>query len=341
MEQIKYPLWKKRNELHRPSAFAVLVMILAATALSAITAAGIGGMLCTGLAGCAFALLLSSVRGFIPWIALPLSFGCAFLLTGDILLSACVLLYVPVGIILAYCAYTERGLSVTVAALTVALLLSMGAILTVSVTELFSQSIKESYKSLGAELEKSLFDMFSALSYPAPDGEVYTIPEETVAALIEMSVMILPAVIVVTCQLLAYVTAKIFKSLDSSFGTRALFAGKEYGVTLSLPCAVIYLVSVAVSFFATEASVIAYSAINLIYILMPAAAIVGFKLLFYKNGFLRRNREGRRNGLMLGMIIFLAVMSPIAFVQLLCSVSCIYIVVRAFFAFRNRKNDTE
>ncbi len=339
MEQTKYPLWKNRNELKRPSLPVAVLMVIAAVALSAITAAGFGGMFCTGLAGCAFALLLVSVRGFIPWITIPLSFGCAFLLTGDIILSLCVLLYVPVGIILAYCAFTERNLSVTVAALTVAILISMGAIFTVSVTELYGQSVAESYRSFWAEMKKSLFEMFSQMKYPSADGEAYAIPEEIISALIETAVMILPAVVVVTCEALAYITARIFRSILFAFGPGTAFAQKDYGITISVPCAVIYLASVAVSFFATEASVIAYSAINLAYILMPACAVAGFKLLFRRDGIIRRKREGRRNGIWIGIMIFLAVMSPIAFVQMLSSFACIFTVARAIIALKSRSDE--
>ncbi|MBE6587904.1 MAG: hypothetical protein E7647_05765 [Ruminococcaceae bacterium] len=338
MENVKYPLWEGRQSLHRPGVPMIIAVLLVTVVLSAITAVGFGGILCTGLAGCTFALLLSSVRGFIPWLCLPLSFGAALLMSGDVMLSLCSLFFVPLGVILAYCAFTERGLSVTVAALTVGVLLAMGALLTVSVAELYEGSLKECYSAFGADVKQSLEEIFSAMKLPSADGEIYSLPGEAVTALMETAVMILPAVIVVTCEAIAYVIARAFKLLAGLFGIGALFAKKSYSITVSVPASIIYILSLAVSYFVTEASVIAYSAVNLAYILMPACAVAGFNYILGREGILRKGLAGGGRVMIIIAVVFMIFMSPVSFIGIMAMFGCIYTIYRAI---ASRKKETK
>ena len=339
MEQTKYPLWENRKSIGKPPVSFTVALVALTIILSSVTAGGFGGMFCTGLAGCAFAFLLVLRNSIIPWITLPLSFGVAFILSGDILLSLCILLYVPIGIVLAYCLFTERNLSVTVAALTVVTLVAMAAIFTVSLVQLYSAGIQESYKTFAKEAKESLFEMFSMMKVPTADGESYILPEETVAGLIEAAIMVMPAVIVVTCELLAYVTAKIFRAISKRL-IPVFVLEKENGITVSVPCAFIYLISVGVSFFATEASVVAYSALNLAFILMPFCAVFGFVRLLGKGGIMRNKLSGKKRGILIAVMAFLIILSPISFIQMLSTYACIFVIFKAYFE-RKKKSEQD
>ncbi|MBQ4066119.1 MAG: hypothetical protein IJD22_00615 [Clostridia bacterium] len=303
-------------------------MLLATVVLSALTAKGLGGLFCIGIAGAFFGALLTTVRRPVIWLAVPVSFGGAYLLSGDLLLSLSVLLFVPVGFILAYALFFEKSFSVSVVCLTVVLLASMGLMVLVSVTEAYEGTVRQAAGAFLGDIESYFREAFASVSYPMADGQTYSLPAETVDRLIETAVMILPAVAVVTCELLAYVIAKLFRAIVIRSGFRFMLGDRSGEVTVSVGASVVYLISAAVSFFVTKASVIAYSAVNITYIFLPAMAIVGFKMLFGRRGFFRSRRQGPGRIMMIVAVAFLIFMSPIGFLQMLAVLAAVYTVGR-------------
>ena len=127
---------------------------------------------------------------------------------------------------------------------------------------------------------------------------------------------VLCALCAVLCELLAYGSAKLFRLLSLIFKTDGFFNG-PWRVRVALPTSVIFTVCYFVCLIATGNSksdvlnIIAYSAENLMLILMPLSAISGFHAMFSKGGSFR---SARSTGTRVFMIVMCAVfffMSPL------------------------------
>ncbi len=343
MNNNKYPLWEKRFELPRLNPILALIFILAITGLCALTALGLGGLPSTGVAGAAFAFLLLTVRNPLPALALPLSFLAAYLISGDLLSSLSSLLFVPAGVLLAYTVFTNRSLSASVVALTAIIIVSMAAYLTLAVTQIYGESIKESYLALGADIKEQIFEIFRLFSYEDPQGkEVFALSDEVISNLMETSVMLLPSCIVMVCQLIAYGSAKLVKLFSHIFGFDHLFCDNPYHVTLSAPAGAIFIISYAISFLSIEASVVAYSALNLTYIIMPLAAIAGFHYIFGKDGFFRSVASKKTRIIFIVTCAVCIFMSPFSVVPLLAMFGSFGSVGKAVGTYiKNKKSKTD
>ena len=80
------------SDLPRIKPIASAVLAAAAALLSATAAAVLGSGLLLCLAGAAMAYLFAAGRGFIPVLALPMSYLFAYLFTGDAIRSLTALL---------------------------------------------------------------------------------------------------------------------------------------------------------------------------------------------------------------------------------------------------------
>lgn len=341
MSEINESLWKRRRELPSANVPLSIVFIMITAALSAVTSMGFGGMFCIGVAGASFGFLLSVRRDLLVWITPLVSFGCAFAVSGSLYSALATLFYIPVGIVLAMALFTRRKLSFTVAVITVLLFIAMGVLFVIALASAYEGGIKECFNAFMDDTRASLNEAFSLISYKGQDGEVYHLSGKDVELLIESAVMIMPSVVVLTCQLLAYICTRIYRGLFRRLGFEALFFGHRFELTLSLPAAIVYFVSYALSSFAGSSSVLFYSAVNITYILMPAAAIAGFKSVFAKDGLFRvRVRPSSR----IFFIVMCAValfLSPLALIQFFAMFGSGLIMWRAFFSAmieKKRKN---
>lgn len=337
----KYILWERRRGMPQPGIAVQVLMSLAIIAFSALTALapGLIGVFFTGLSGAFFAFLLCTAKKPFYWLTAPLSYAAAFAIMGDPLTALSVLLYLLFGVILAYAVFTNRSLSVTSVALTVAAAVSTAVFLTIAVTNMYGEGIKESYIALYNEFSTLFKEVFSLIKYPSSDGEMYTIPEETVTALLDQTIMLIPCVCVINCELIGYGCAKLFRLFTVMFGFNVFFSNRRWAVTLSAPAGSILIVSLIISMFSREASVIAYTAINLAYILIPPAAIAGFHSIFGKGGLFFRQTQLSGRVMMIVACAFMGMISPFYFAQMLALIGSFSAVGKAIAAAVKKHRD--
>ena len=96
-----------------------------------------------------------------------------------------------------------------------------------------------------------------------------------------------------------------------------------------------------VSYFAGSSSVLFYSAINIMYILMPVAAIAGFKFAFARGGLLRRRARSSSRIFFIVICAITLFLSPLSFVQFFAVFGSGYVLWKALFLAiieKNKKN---
>jgi len=341
MEKSKYILWNNRKSLQIKGILPSIVMLLILAVLSALSAKGFGGMLLMGVSGALFGYFLVIRRDLIPWLSVAFSFGIATALTGSILYGAASLLYVPMGIILAYAFFTERSLNVTVAALAAVLCASMAIYLCMAATELYNAPLRQSLGYFAGEIEVAFREAFSLFSYKGADGEIYHLSDEDISVLIEAAVMILPAFLVLTGELFAYVTAKVFHRAAKRLSAAVLLEERKWEVTLSLPMAIVFILAFGVSTFFAFSSVVYYSAMNISYILMPAAAIVGFKKIFMKGGLIRSRISPSSRTFLIILSAVSAFLAPLTFAQFLSVYAAVMTIAAVIFTRSAKKSAGE
>lgn len=334
------PFLEKKSSILPLNMLAVSVLMLTIVALCALTAIGWGGIPSISISGAVFAFLLISKRNIIPWLTLPIAFGAAYLISRDLLTGASVLLFVPVGALLAYFTVKKKNLSVTVVALTIVTILSAGLYLTLSVTQLYGSDVRESFIAFGKDIEEAAKELLSAFRYEdsKESGEQFGLPEEGIAELVRVFFMLVPSVIAIICQLTSYGAAKLCRLGCHLFGYDSIYNGAVTKITVSAPAGAIFVVSYFISFIAGGESVVAYSALNLTYMLMPMLAIGGFHTLFGAGGVFRRKAGGP---VFLAAIIccaLCAVLSPFSFVPLLAMFGAMGAVGRAVGEFIKERN---
>lgn len=316
-KEIHFPLWKKRHTLPvigKRKSITLLILIITAAAL---LPGGAFGTFYMVAAGALLALLLTADRSLLWLISVPGVGIIAFLThmlfaaegTGVLwILSA--FLYIPVGIVLAGCIYARRGLTVTTAVLAVvfALLLLSCAGMQLQLTY---GNIREGAVILWEQLQAGLTDMLSSVGLPGENGVLFVYTEKDIQAIIQSAVMLLPAMGILTCQLLAYLCAKLYRLLALAVGAGFLFKKEKWALTASAPAYIVFTVSYFISLFASESSVVSYAAFNLFYIFLPVTAAAGFHVVFGVQA-----GRGRRR---IPLIILCAVMffiSPVALLTL-------------------------
>lgn len=341
MNNSKYILWSRRRDFPSMNAITAIVLLIFTVGLSSLTSLGYGGLVFTSLSGISFGALLCGMRNPLPWISVPLTAIIAYVLSGDVISAATALLFVPIGVVIAYASFTERNLSVTCVILTVTFLLTTALSLCHSVVETYGLSLTESFRAFASDMKAMINEAFSLISFPMADNEMFTLSKEDISALTEQTVMLLPAVIILSCEAIAYGSAKLFRVCSKPFGYAYLFKGREWRVSLSAPAGIILIISLIISLFSSEAGVIAYAAINLCYIIMPMAAIAGFHELFRKGGMLRRPMSPTSRIILIVSIAAISMMSPFAAVEMLSIFGACAAIGRSLTAYLKSKREED
>ena len=324
--------------------FSLAVMLFVITALSLLSALGIGGISAIGVSGAAFAFLLVSRKNISPWICVPVSFGTAYLVSGDAVTAAQTQLFILVGVVLAGLVIKKKSLSVTVAVLTVVVAICGLAYFTFFVTDTYGNDIKEAYLSFGADLEAGMKEMLDAFRYEDKEqaGPMFGLTEESINEILRSLFMLLFAIAAIICQLMAYGAAKLCRLACHIFGYDGLYSGSVKEIRVSAPAGIIFIVSYFISFLSRGESVIAYSAINLTYMLMPMLAIGGFHELFSRGGIIRRKSKSPFKMAVIISCGICALLSPLSFIPLLSMFGAMGPVARAVAdALREKRNNKD
>jgi len=254
-KDIRFSLWKKRHTLPtigKRKSITLLILIIAAAAL---LPGGAFGTFYMTVAGALLALLLTADRSLL-WLASIPGVGIIAFLTHALfasdsasmlwILSA--FLYIPIGLVLAACIYNRQGLTVTTTAVAVVfgilLILSAGIQL-----HLAYGDIREGAVILWERLQAGLTDMLSSIGFPGENGVLFVYTEKEIQSIIQSAVMLLPAMGILTCQLFAYLCAKIYRLLALSMGADFLFEKAKWPLTASAPAYIIFTVFYFISLF--------------------------------------------------------------------------------------------
>ncbi len=251
-KDIRFSLWKKRHTLpviEKRKSITLLVLIIAA---SALLPGGAFGTFYMVVAGALLALLLTADRSLLWLVSIPgvgiIAFLTHVLFASEgtsVLWILSAFLYIPVGLVLAACIYNRQSLTVTTTAVAVVfgilLLLSAGIQL-----HLVYGSIREGAVILWDRLQAGLTDMLSSIGLPGENGVLFVYTEKEIQGIIQSAVMLLPAIGILTCQLLHTCALKFIvcwhyqwaqiSSLKKQSG-RLLQAFRH---TLYLQCAILY-----------------------------------------------------------------------------------------------------
>ncbi len=261
------------------------VLLLVSAALSGAAVAGFGGVLLLCVAVGIFAYTMcTGVNIFVLPLCAALSLGFSLLLGVQFPIALLSLLYIPMASVIWLSVKKRKGLSPTVAALTVLLLLIGGAVFGVMLlqdrtwTLDFASSLFRAYKEY---LTASVNQLYSGT-----EG----ISQNLIDSLVSTTVMVTPATAAIALMAFSYFSAKIFRLISLISDSSAMFPGYTWPVTASLPQTSLFLISALVAATVND-PVISYSASNLMLILLPGSALFGLNLLFGKKSRFRRSKS--------------------------------------------------
>lgn len=334
-------LWGQRDTLVRIKPLAATVLA-AASALLAATAAsvlGSGFLLC--ISGVILAFLFAADRSIISLAAVPAAYLFSLLFTRDLTLSLTSLLFLPFGLALAICVMRQLSLSHTTVVMTVMSALCVGVLFAVWTVDLYGGTLTESFKLYLADLRSVYGQIADMIVSVTDEAGISLISRDALDSLASSVKLILPGILVLMCELWAYGSAKLFRLFSIIFKCGDLFR-RPWKVSVALPTSALFVVCFVICMFAPGNSkndivnIIAYSAANLMYILLPLSAISGFHAMFGVGGAFRRSRS-------VGFRVLLIVMCGVSFFinpLMLCAMLAIWGAFESMrrSSFEKRKN---
>ncbi len=319
----------------KPLSVGVAIALSAASAIMAgAFPSDYGGIIFLALSVGLFSYVLTASFNFLYMgagaiisVAVALVCGVKFPLC---LVALC---YIPISLSISISLKKRAGLSATVAfsaAVTVGLLAVAVGICYLTMKESFTEALHSIWQQYEYMMRQSAEQMNST-----PAGTVIT--ENTLTALLNTMLMVIPSIIVLICMALCYISAKIVRLAALVGDSNEMFEGGSWPVTASLAGSVVFIVSYIISMLAYNSDVIYFSAVNIMYIILPSQAIVGFKLMFSA-----RSPVRFRGGFFKMMITFLCVYLLFANPVMLCVVAATF---TSFYNIRvwwlKRKKDNE
>ncbi len=261
------------------------VLLLISAALSGAAVAGFGGVLliCVSVGILAYAMC-AGVNIFTLPLCAAISLGFSLLLGVQLPIALISLLYIPMAAVIWVSVRKRQGLSQTVAAMTVLLVLVGGGAFGVMLlqdrtwTLDFAGDLFSAYKEYLAASVNQL--------YSGSEG----VPQNLIDTLVSTTVMVTPATVAIALMAFSYLSAKIFRLISLISDSSAMFTGHAWPITASLPHTMLFFVSSLIAFTVSD-PIASYSASNLMLILLPGAALFGLNLLFGKNSRFRRSRS--------------------------------------------------
>ena len=257
---------------------------IAISAVSAVFAGAFpsdyGGIFFLSLAVGLFSYVMTASFNFLyVGMGALISIGVALLCGVKFPLCLVALSYIPISFAISVSLKRRAGLSATVAAstaVTVGIIAIILGLCFLTVRESLTEALNAIWQQYEAMMRQSAQQMNSTAA-----GTVIT--ENTLTALMNTTIMILPSMIVLICMALNYVSAKILRLAALVTDSNEMFFGGAWPITASLAGSVVFIACYLVSMFAYNWEIIYFSAVNIMYIVLPAQAIVGFRLMFSKN----------------------------------------------------------
>lgn len=290
------------------------LILCAVCSLSAALSAALGSLLFMCISASAFAFML--LHSHAAWCCLPLAAALALLFSGDLLFSIAALLFLPVGAALYFCIKHHASLAVTTAVLSVFMLLCSCALFGAVLYNAYGSVIGGAKQYLG-ELENTL-DYFISLAASVTDesGTAF-LSDNALSQMRESIIMQTPSFIIVGIELLAYGTAKLFLLLCIMFSRRSILPS-VWKVRVSLPASLLFVLSYIVHIFSVNSGVVYYSAMSLMYIIMPMASISGFHAMFGRQSSFGASRPQQLKIPLIVMCVVFLIMNPFLLLCVFC-----------------------
>jgi len=245
------------------------------------------------------------------------------------------LAYIPLAFVLSEAARQRKGLSGTVAAMTGVLVVMV--VITVGLLYLTNGS--ELVEAVKANIN-GVFDKLEAYIRRINDAagkDIYT--ENHIQAFKNAILLLSPSMLALLCMAASYGAAKVFRLATIVADSNEMFYGGVWPISASLMGSLVFAAAYLVSMFAFRSQTVYYSAVNVMYIMMPAQAIVGMRLLFGRGGFLRSGGMKGMKLLTIGLLVYFTLMSPIMIFELAAMFTVFYnIRVWLFMRRKNREN---
>ncbi len=156
----------------------------------------------------------------------------------------------------------------------------------------------------------------------AAGRDVYT--ENDIEALKNAVFLLMPSMIGLFCMLVSYLMAKVFRLATIVADSSGMFYGGVWPISASFIGSLIFVVCYIVSMLAVNNIVVYYSAINIMYIFMPAQAIIGLKLMFGRGGFFRSGKKNLINWFFIALCAYFVFMSPMLLFEIAAIFTAFY-----------------
>ncbi len=244
------------------------------------------------------------------------------------------LAYIPLAFVISEAVRRRVCLSSTVSALTVAMVL-MGALALGLCYIFMKDDLLEAFNNIVNDAMTSFrlyVDKINAAA-EAAGRDVYT--ENNIEALKNAIFLLMPSMIVLCCMAISYFMAKVFRLATIVADSSGMFYGGVWPISASLIGSVIFAASYIVAMLAFNNSVVYYSATNIMYMFMPAQAIIGLRLMFGRGGLFRSGKMKLMNMLTIALCIYFVFISPIMLLEL-AAIFTVFYNIRVWMFLRNK-----
>lgn len=249
------------------------------------------------------------------------------------------LAYIPLAFVISEAARKRVCLSSTVTALTVAMVI-MGALALGLCYIFMKEDLVEAVNNIVNDAMTSFrlyIDKINAATEAAGKDVIYT--ENNIEALKNAIFLLMPSMIVLCCMAISYFMAKVFRLATIVADSSGMFYGGVWPISASLIGSIIFGASYIVAMLAFSNSVVYYSATNIMYMFMPAQAIIGLRLMFGRGGLFRSGKMKLMNMLTIALCVYFVFISPIMLLELAAIFTVFYNIRVWMFLRKKNKND--
>lgn len=317
--------------LYRTPVFTrvlLLVIITAGSVLSACMPDMLTAALCGACTAGVFAfyyLLTFSPAAVL--VVIP-AFLVVLLYHGNVLSSASVLLFLPAGAVLSLCMLGRKKKTTAVISTAAALGLS---ILVLFLIRYMTQngtialsSLRASYDSMFEQTRAVLLESVkqtvqNAVAQNEALADYYT--DAFITTVVNASVdsikLAMPAVIIVFCELLGFLSVSVYLLFAKLFRCRILVP-RGYRITMTRAAGVIFMISYLINLFSSgnSMSLLQVTAGNIASVLMPGLFLMGLRSLKRRAASPNRRRSFIITAVILGLLLFTYPIYAVLFIVL-------------------------
>ncbi|MBQ7836590.1 MAG: hypothetical protein IJ389_04980 [Clostridia bacterium] len=245
------------------------------------------------------------------------------------------LIYIPIAFAISGAVRKRAGLSQTVAVATmtsVAIIAVIAGICYICVKDAFTDALT----AVWSQYEEMMYHSAQQMN-STPAGVV--ISDTLINEIIHTTLMVLPSVAVLCCMGICYIGAKLFRLATVVSDSNELFDGGRWPITASLAGSVVFIASYLVTMFTFNSEIVYFSAINILYIILPSQAIEGFRLMFGRRSPVKL-KAGWMRVLLTALCVYLIFYNPVMLLMVAASFTSFY-NIRVWLIAQKKKREDE